>query len=70
MLYFIYQYLQGIAHEVFTDVNMFGHSLRFILDSSADLSESLQSFDFPVAIKSAFALIFSLAVIDKLRGRV
>lgn len=70
MLYFIYQYLQGIAHNVFTAVNMGGHALEFVLDSSADLTESLEALNFPVTVKVFFGLIFSLALIDKFRGRL
>lgn len=70
MLYFIYQYLQGIAHEVFTDLNMFGHTLKFIVDSSADISAGVQAFALPTPVKAGISLVFVLALIDKLRGHV
>lgn len=70
MLYFVYQYLQGIAHTVFTSLNMSVHSLKFMLDSSADLSEGLETLSLPPVVKASFGLIFSLALIDKLRGRL
>ena len=70
MLYFIYQYLQGIAHEVFTDLNMFGHTLKFLVDSSADISEGVHAFELPTPVKAGISLVFVLALIDKLRGHV
>lgn len=68
-MYAVYQFLQGIVNEVFTGVNMFGHTVKFLTTSISDFSKEFEAFQLPSLVSQAFTVVIALALIDKLRKR-
>lgn len=68
-MYAVYQFLQGIVKEVFTGVNMFGHTVKFLATSISDFSNEFDTFHLPPLVSQTFTLVIALALIDKLRKR-
>lgn len=66
MLYFIYQFLQGIAHNVFTAVAIGKQNLDFVSSIPVEISGFFDSIDFPPVVLAVLTLIFVLAFIDKI----
>lgn len=65
MLYFIYQFLQGIAHKVFTALEYTGKGVNFVELFISDMHGVLDGIDFPPWVLAVLTLIFVLAVFDK-----
>lgn len=66
MLYFIYQFLQGIAHNVFTAVEIGRQNLEFVSSIPAEIGGFFTDIDFPPVVLAVLTLIFVLAFIDKI----
>ena len=65
MLYFLYQYYQGISHDVFTVVEVAKKSVCFISDFITDFTDCFSGIVFPPLVLSVLTLTFSLGVFDK-----
>lgn len=66
MLYFIYQFLQGIAHNVFTAVEIGKQNLEFVSSIPVEIGSFFTDIDFPPVVLAVLTLIFALAFIDKI----
>lgn len=66
MLYFIYQFLQGIAHNIFTGLHFTGNMFEFIKSFPADIDSLIGDIGFPPLVLAFLGLIFALAFLDKI----
>ena len=65
MLYFIYQFLQGIAPVVFTAVDCAQNGILFITTGLVDLKESFSNIDFPPLVLAVLEIVLGLGLFDK-----
>lgn len=65
MLYFLYQYYQGIAHGVFTAVEFAENAVSFLTGFIADMGTVFTGIDFPPLVLAVLTLVFSLGLFDK-----
>lgn len=65
MLYFLYQFFQGIAHGVFTAVDFVENAVEFISGFITDMDNVFTGIDFPPLVLAVLTLVFSLGLFDK-----
>lgn len=66
MLYFLYQFFQGIAHGVFTAVDFLENIIQFISSFTADMQSAFAGITFPPLVIAVLTLVFSLGLFDKI----
>lgn len=66
MLYFLYQFYQGIAHGVFTAIDFTKYSIDFISSFVTDIQDSFSNLQFPPLVLSVLTLVFVLGTFDKI----
>lgn len=66
MLYFLYQFYQGIAHGVFTLVDFTKNGIDFLTTFTADMQDAFTGIDFPPLVVAVLSLVFALGLFDKI----